>query len=399
MMGHRKGVILMGGWILAFTFVLAVASPQTLRAQDAPAVEVRRELFSLGGVGAAPDEEFFQVRSPFLLPDGRLVVPDAGSSQVRIFDSAGELLVSAGRDGDGPGEYRAIERVFPYRGDSLAVFDSQSQRVTVLDADGTPARTLPLGDAGVAKSGTLPGGRTPVRAFVAGVFADGSFLLRRGEISVGTGDTTSVRRDRFRYSRVDPTGRLLAHIISLPDDEQFVWAEGGSRSVRPRAFGRTTAVAVHGDRIFVADNTGFGITILDQAGDTVATAHAPRSPRSIDEDDREGWIEAEVGKLQGRRLRAVAEKAVRAMNFPEAMPYHGDLVVGTDGRTWLEEYRPPHSDEAPVWTVFDTDGRLIGRYLFPRGFRLSWADRTRALGVRLDELDVETVVAYRLPDA
>lgn len=398
MMGRRKSVSPTGGRILAFALVLAAASPQTLHAQDTPAVEVRRELFSLGGVGAAPDEEFFRVRSPFLLPDGRIVVPDAGSSEVRIFDSGGALLVSAGREGDGPGEYRAIERVFPYRGDSLAVFDSRSQRVTLLDADGKHARTLSLGDAGVARSGALPGASPPARAFVAGVFGDGSFLLRRGEISVGTGDTTSVRRDRFRYSRVDPEGRLLANIIVLPDDEQFVWAQDGSRSVRPRAFGRTTAVAVRGDRIFVADNTGFGITTLDQAGDTLATAHASRSSRSIDEEDREGWIEAEVGELQGSLLREVAEKAVRAMNFPDAMPYHGDLVVGADGRIWLEEYRPPHSGEAPAWTVFDPDGRLIGRYLFPRGFRMSWADRTRALGVRLDELDIETVAGYRLPD-
>jgi hypothetical protein len=216
-------------------------------------------------------------------------------------------------------------------------------------------------------------------------------------MSVGPGDTTAVRRDLFQYFRTDPLGRPLAGLFVLPDDEQFVWAEGGSRSVRPRAFGLATAVSTDGHDVYVADNTAFGVTVYDRAGEQLGVMGTARRPRRVTETDRSRWLEAELARLEDRLLRRVAEQSLRAMSFPETMPLHGDLIAGSDGRVWLEEYRPPHERVSDVWTVFGADGRVEGRFAFPPGFRLTWAGTSRVLGVEKDTLGVERVVGYWLP--
>ncbi|HSR41314.1 MAG TPA: hypothetical protein VLL48_04060 [Longimicrobiales bacterium] len=379
----------------------ALVAAERLSAQEAP-TPVGEPAWRLGALEAPPEEQFYRVRNPLLLPDGRLVVPDAGSSRIRVFDDRRELLWTAGREGDGPGEFRSVDRVHRYRGDSLAVFDGRLQRLTIIDADGDVGRTIGLGRAsGAASIDAGPSGAEgpPVRLFAVGAFPDGSFLVRRGELSVGPGDTTAVRRDRFTYGRMDPEGRPLGDVVSLPDDEQFVWAEGGSRSARPRAFGRTTAVAVGGENTFVADNTAFRVVVLDARGDTVRVLSTPRDPRPVREADRERWRAAELEALGEGLMRRIAEQAVEAMAFPETMPHHGALVLGTDGRVWLEEYRPPHTNSPSTWTVFAPDGGVVGRREFPTGFRLTWVGPDGALGVLQDELGVERVVLYRLPAA
>lgn len=379
---------------------LGATTPAEARVQIPPR-DVGDVALSIGVLDGPAEEQLYRVRTPLRLADGRIVVPNGGTSEIRFFDGDGKFLTSVGREGDGPGEYRSIDWLRPYRGDSLVVFDSRLQRLTVLDGRGATGRMVSLGPGGGPVT-TVPAGGTgrgTGRVFAVGVFDGGGFLARRGEISVGPGDTTAVRRDVFEYVRFDPEGRPVADLVSLPGDEMHVWAEGGSRSVRPRAFGRTTSVEVWHDRVFVADGTGFRVRVLDADGRPVGTLEADRPPRPITEADRDRWLQAELERLGDGLGRRIGEPALRAMDFPDTMPPHGDLLVGEDGSVWLEEYRPPHKEAASIWTAFDARGALAGRLRFPTGFRLTWVGGASVLGVLVDDLGVERVVLYRLPEA
>ena len=66
-------------------------------------------VLELSGVG--PSYDFFGVRDATVLADGRLVVLDDGSHQVRFFDHDGVFLHAMGREGEGPGDFpRALGR-------------------------------------------------------------------------------------------------------------------------------------------------------------------------------------------------------------------------------------------------------------------------------------------------
>src|SRR5690606_40048854 len=58
------------------------------------------------GAGDSEENTLYQVRGAYRLQDGRVVVADAGSLQLRYFDVAGALDAVIGRSGEGPGEFR-----------------------------------------------------------------------------------------------------------------------------------------------------------------------------------------------------------------------------------------------------------------------------------------------------
>lgn len=359
---------------------------------------------TIGVVDGAEAQQLDRVRNPVRLPDGRIALADAGSGEVRIFDAEGRILVRSGGAGEGPGEFRSMEWLRPYRGDSLAVFDGVLDRVTILASDGTFGRVVRVGGAGGGAAGVAgavgaaPTAVTDGRAELVratDVFADGDFLARLSEVSAGPGDTTAVRRDPVPYARFDPEGGRVAAVGAFADDEAFVFATPGSRSVRPRAFGRETFVAVRDDRIHVADNNAFQVVILDAAGRALRIARAAVEPAAVDEATRTRWTHDALADLTSDFLRRLAEDAIRAMPFPDSMPYHGPMVVGDEGTAWLARYSPDASSPTR-WLVVGLDGRVLARAETPPRFRLSQVGDDFVLGIARDELDVERVVMFSL---
>lgn len=53
-------------------------------------------------------------------------------------------------------------------------------------------------------------------------------------------------------------------------------------------------------------------------------------------------------------------------------------------------------DDAPRWTVFDTEGRMLGTLGTPRSLRLDEIGDDYLLGVFRDRLDVEHVRMHRI---
>ena len=82
----------------------------------------------------APEYQLFQVRDALRLRDGRIVVPNAGTNEVRFYGDDGSYLMSVGRQGGGPGEFESIALVRPFLGDSLLTYDVRQSRVTIWDS-------------------------------------------------------------------------------------------------------------------------------------------------------------------------------------------------------------------------------------------------------------------------
>lgn len=97
------------------------------------------------GVVDGPEElQFMRIVGARRLADGRIVVVDAGAAQVRFYDSAGRFIDAYGGQGSGPGEFRSISWAGPYRGDSLAVWDTGARRLTVIDLQSREGRMLQI---------------------------------------------------------------------------------------------------------------------------------------------------------------------------------------------------------------------------------------------------------------
>ncbi|MBL8961552.1 MAG: hypothetical protein JNJ98_16955, partial [Gemmatimonadetes bacterium] len=83
-------------------------------------------LVRIGGAGGTGPTELAQVLGVARLRDGRVVIADGGSTELRVFAPDGSFLRSIGRKGLGPGEFDGI--LFMLRShDTLVVHDRQSR--------------------------------------------------------------------------------------------------------------------------------------------------------------------------------------------------------------------------------------------------------------------------------
>lgn len=99
---------------------------------------------SIGVAEGEPAYELHRASDAIALRDGRIIVANSGSSELRVFDSAGVYLKSIGRQGSGPGEFRGTITLFPHAGDSLVVYDNGNGRLSVFTAEGEYVRLLEI---------------------------------------------------------------------------------------------------------------------------------------------------------------------------------------------------------------------------------------------------------------
>jgi hypothetical protein len=158
------------------TDVRRSAAPQTQLLQLWRDLEGRPETFSIGVLDGSPNEVFGAITDVAVGPDGTLLVLDASSSNVRVFDRRGQHLQTFGREGRGPGELtnpRAMA-LDPLTGDvfvvdavrSVSLFrqvGNQFQFVDVWQMAASPNDMCSLGTSIVAN--VVPTNPAPISIF------------------------------------------------------------------------------------------------------------------------------------------------------------------------------------------------------------------------------------------
>lgn len=111
-----------------------------------------------------------------------------------------------------------------------------------------------------------------------------------------------------------------------------------------------------------------------------------------------GMIEREIAfrlsRTQGqlrKRLAALYEE----MPKPQFLPWFAGLEVDPGGNLWVRRYSTG-ADPMNVWTVFDRAGRLLGDVQLPSKLFVFEIGDDYVLGAWKDDLDVESVRAYRI---
>lgn len=103
------------------------------RLNDSPAVDI-------GVAEGDEDYELAGASSSLRLADGRIVIANSGTSQLRIFDSTGTFVESVGRKGEGPGEFTGSLHLARVSDSEFAVFDQNAQRLSLFDTAGSLVR-------------------------------------------------------------------------------------------------------------------------------------------------------------------------------------------------------------------------------------------------------------------
>ena len=344
------------------------------------------------GTGDGEAHQLSRVAGAGRLSDGRIVVADGGSSQLRFFDSTGRHLKSVGRSGAGPGEFQRLEVFARLKGDTLLA-GGVTRGHSFFAPDGTflrVARTVASGPPG-------PGPRVFMSAL------DDQSLLMTAIPMPGTPPAGAEQWAESVNMFIVSRDGAVRPIGALP----YMMFARGENQPRPPWFGAVLAFATNGQEIFTGFPTEYSIRVLSPDGAVKRIIRRRWSPVKVTRADIDSYVEEwsrrwikETGAEGERRKREL-----RASPFADVVPAFSEFIVDDGGNLWVRE---PHLADAPAsgalnamplvpstWSVFDTDGRWSGDVTMPRRFKPTQIGASYILGIARDDDGVETVVTYR----
>jgi len=344
------------------------------RVGDAPLIDI-------GEVEWDAAYQLFQVGGVVRLEDGRIVVANGGTNELRFYDADGRYLQSAGRGGGGPGEFEGLGQIAVV-GDSVVAYDWSLNRISVFDLAGRFVRSA------------LVTWSSQAHPAAAGAFGDGRWLFTTSFTFAPSRISTAVR-DTAPFVVLDAEGALLDSIGMFPSVEYFVMGDERQARAASLPFGKMTRYAVIGRHAYIGPTDRYEILryTADAELDLIVRKERrrlPVTPQDVDDIKQEELEDAADGSW-----RQTLERMFLDMPIPSTMPAFDRLQVDAAGNLWVLEYRRP-ADKQPTWTVFADDGHVLGTVDTPPGLEIFEIGNDYVLGVWRDEMEVEHVRMYAL---
>lgn len=285
-----------------------------------------------GGVGGSA-HMFTDATDATILRDGRIVVANRGTSELRVFDRSGTHVATWGGRGWGPGQFRDLFQVEPFSADTLVAWSWMAGWMRLLDSEGNFGR-----------------------------------ILREDQR-----EASQLQLQRyFRQSTRGDTPILFGHTLAVELWDDLVIVSPTDR---------------YEIRAFAADGTLARVVRRD---------HEPRAPTRVQVDAYvEAQVSRVPSEMATERteLRDDYESAPVAEHFPA----FGTVMADVVDHLWVEEYAVPGEEMTGVlWTVFDPDGRALGFVETPRGLEIYEIGADYILGRVESELGVESVQVWPL---
>lgn len=331
-----------------------------------PAIVVdRAPLGVIGGTRETPDEELTSLSGVLYVARMANGLAIADEARVLRVNDNGKVLQVIARQGEGPGEFRGVNGLCLFAGDTLVVLDRTLRRASLFDPSGKLVRTV-----------VLPG-------------------LSRREACLSDGRIISV-------SGAPTTGAAMGHSAPfvLVNSRTSTTAPLGTLPVEYTGlFSRMASVVGAGARIYAADGEQLAFNVLDATGRVIQGVRTDKPSQPIPPEVVEQKLKASVPAGQS----AEVAKRMRAFLTREPPPKFYQpmrrLLVTPDGLVWANE--TDAEGLSAGWLVFSADGGLLGRVAVPQP-KGSTRQEIIAVGVGeifvryLDENDAPTIGIFRV---
>lgn len=242
-------------------------------------------------------------REGFVVSDGHAL---------HIFNSEARLISTHGRDGEGPGEYRYLRSMCYTSGDTLVVFDTGLNRVSILAPDGTFLRSFSVGSGSVhARNACLN---------------DGTFIVNRYRA-----------RHQFTVHRYGLDGEVRDSTLALSFDSSL----GGLQIMAE------PTLAAFDDSILFGDPWNGSVSLYDERG----SLHQTLKLVGLDP----GMIPEDMPMYARPRSGESWNVPAKVKNFP----YFQHIRVAPNGVLWYNDF--PRNKYEPIrWHGFTRDGNRVG---------------------------------------
>ncbi|HEY0020063.1 MAG TPA: hypothetical protein VGC13_27425 [Longimicrobium sp.] len=278
--------------------------------------------------------------------DGTVVIGNSGTAELQFFDESGRRTHVAGREGDGPGEFRAVSWLRRFRGDSLIVFDVIAQRFSVWSQSGAFAREFRIREA-----------QGPARPIA--VLADGHVLVS-AENHYDPRRDRGLVRDQMHLSVVTPTGEPAGEIGRFAGAEWLLYKDANSFRASQFPFGKAGFADASGDHVVYASSDSAIIAVYDRAGTRV---RGIRLPTAAHRELTRGEIDDVLGEFGNEGTRQEIRRQLRSAGTRVRAPAVGGLRVDASGKVWVR--MPASGPGVSRWVVMSIEGEESGSVLMP----------------------------------
>ncbi|UCF18463.1 MAG: hypothetical protein JSU87_10985, partial [Gemmatimonadota bacterium] len=318
------------------------------------------EQLSIGVVEGDPDYQFGGIAAVEVDAKGNIYVADQQARRVAIYDSTGVFQLAFGRQGEGPGEFEAPNRLL-WKGDTLVAWDPRLLRLSYFDRQGNLLRD--------ERAELQTYNRLALRP-------DGMFWVQRGPmyywpIRPGVGGIGHI---------------VVADVAEESADTVLSWEDQSTIPVRfengltvvPRRYAPRTQWTTDAEgRLFVAAGDEYEIDVYDMDGERIAAIrreHTRQPPSAAERDSALAWLEENA-----ERYGPNADKVRKAFEIAELKSATGELLISDDGYLWVRVF-----DEdvlaKQTWDVFDPEWRYLTSVTLPPTLEVHRVTRDKLYG-------------------
>ena len=341
-------------------------------------------ILEIGQMDADPAYELFRIRGVVRLSDGKVVVGEAGASELRYFGPDGRHVRTVGRQGEGPGEFSALFGIYA-RGDTVFAYDYRLSRVTLFDSEGELLDDIMLGGESGRPLALYP--------------------FRDGFLGVTWGFPEGLNED-FTYSRRPSVFRVFGSdgvpgeaLDELPGEEMVMKAQTDGAamttiSTRP-LMGHALYQAMVGGNFVAGTTDRFELRVYDETGRLARLIRAPSRDVPVTRDEWDEVMAAELDDAETASWRSSVLEIAELRPAPDIRPAYGRFVADPEGYLWVAPYRPAPGQAVP-WLVVKLDGAIMGDVELPDGFTPLEIGPDYMIGVVRDDFDIPYVRMYGL---
>jgi hypothetical protein len=341
--------------------------------QDAWSIDTAPRLEVGNGTGG---QELFRVVGALRRADGGLLVANGGSSELRLFDAAGQHERSVGGRGSGPGEFMVLGGIRPYRGDSLLAYDTRLRRLTVFDRDANFGRLV-----------TSASGET-VAMQPQGTLDDGKLVAIR--MAPLDGNMDGVVRRAETLHLLSPDGAVHDTLATFRGQEMFANRGGGDLLLITIPFSRGTSYATSGSTIYAGTNDTYEIVALEPGRGVTMMTRRTVAPQPATAAEGAALVDSLLSQLPNPAVRERRRRALEGVPVAEFKPLFDGIMTDRLGLIWVRHF-DPLAEHAPAFDVFSRDGTWEATVRFPRGFQPLDIGEDFVVGRWIDEMGVERV--------
>jgi hypothetical protein len=259
---------------------------------------------------------------------------------IKQYDSTGAFIRAIGREGEGPGEFRAA--YIAVRGNRLMVHDPRLQRTTLFDTSGALIRSFPSVGIVWADRVTLDAAKRAVLP----VFEE------------EPGDSTPESAEV--YARFDSLGRLVDTLRVPQVTAKNVWRivrDGRVRSEAGIPFAPATEAGFGPDSgVIYGATSEYSMVFSTGHGDTTRLVRRTWDPVPVPDSLRERDFQLIVSGVK-QRMGEAAVASFHLSDIPTTAPVWNWLQTDDRGNIWV--FRTPPERDRTV-DIFDPLGRWLG---------------------------------------